>query len=51
MSTELVISEVERNDAYKLGKVLSESGFFQDARGAAQAFAKILAGRELEIAV
>lgn len=49
MSTTLVISEVERNDAYKLGKVLSESGFFQDARGAAQAFAKILAGRELGI--
>jgi hypothetical protein len=30
-----------------VGKVLAESGFFQDSRGAAQAVAKILAGAEL----
>ncbi len=34
-------------DTMQLGKVLAESGFFSDARGAAQAVVKVLAGREL----
>lgn len=34
-------------DTLTLGKVLAESGMFQDARGAAQAVAKIMAGAEL----
>ena len=35
------------DDTLRLGKVLAESGFFADARQAAQAVAKILAGREM----
>lgn len=35
------------NDTLSLGKVLAESGMFKDARTAAQAVVKILAGREL----
>jgi hypothetical protein len=35
------------NQVLTLGQVLAESGFFADARGAAQAVTKILAGREL----
>lgn len=34
-------------DVMTLGEVLAKSGFFQDARGAAQAVVKVLAGREL----
>ena len=34
-------------DVMTLGDVLARSGFFQDARGAAQAVVKVLAGREL----
>lgn len=34
-------------DTINLGKILAESGFFQDTRGTAQAVAKILAGREM----
>lgn len=34
-------------DVMTLGDVLAKSGFFQDARGAAQAVVKVLAGREL----
>lgn len=33
----------------ELGDVLSKSGYFQDAKGAAQAIVKVLAGRELGI--
>lgn len=33
----------------QLGDVLSKSGYFQDAKGAAQAIVKVLAGRELGI--
>lgn len=36
-------------DTMTLGKVLSQSGYFQDAREAAQAIVKVLAGRELGI--
>lgn len=35
------------NDPLALGKVLAESGFFQDSRGAAQAAVKVMAGAEL----
>ncbi len=34
-------------DTMTLGKVLAESGFFQDSRQASQAVVKVLAGREL----
>lgn len=36
-------------DVMALGKVLSQSGYFQDAKEAAQAAVKVLAGRELGI--
>jgi hypothetical protein len=36
-------------DTMTLGKVLAQSGYFQDARDAAQAIVKVLAGRELGI--
>ena len=36
-------------DTMQLGKVLAESGFFQDSRSSAQAVVKVLAGRELGI--
>lgn len=34
-------------DVYRLGDVFARSGYFQDARDAAQAIVKIMAGREL----
>ncbi|HKS27107.1 MAG TPA: hypothetical protein VJS44_04780 [Pyrinomonadaceae bacterium] len=34
-------------NVFEVGRVLAESGFFQDSKGASQAIAKILAGREL----
>jgi hypothetical protein len=37
----------EEQDVFELGKVFAASGYFQDAREAAQATVKILAGREL----
>lgn len=36
-------------DTLTLGKMLAQSGYFQDARDAAQAIVKVLAGRELGI--
>lgn len=36
-------------DTMTLGKMLAQSGYFQDAREAAQAIVKVLAGRELGI--
>lgn len=36
-------------DTMQLGKVLAASGYFQDAKDAAQAIVKVLAGRELGI--
>lgn len=36
-------------DTMQLGEVLAQSGYFQDAKGAAQAIVKVLAGRELGI--
>ena len=38
---------VPLEDTMRLGKVISSSGFFQDARQEAQAVVKVLAGREL----
>jgi len=38
---------VQLNDTMQLGKILAESGFFQDSRSASQAVVKVLAGREL----
>lgn len=35
------------NDPLTIGKVLADSGFFQDSRGAAQAAVKVMAGAEL----
>lgn len=37
------------NDAMSIGQVLAKSGFFSDAREAAQAVTKVLAGQELGI--
>jgi hypothetical protein len=39
--------EEHEHDVFALGKVFASSGYFQDARDAAQATVKILAGREL----
>mgnify|MGYP000846393140 CR=1 FL=1 len=36
-------------ETMQLGKVLAESGFFQDSRSASQAVVKVIAGRELGI--
>lgn len=47
---ELAVRKVEAlnlDDTMRLGDVLSKSGFFADAKGAAQAVAKIMMGREL----
>ena len=38
---------VDDLDTMTLGTVLARSGYFQDARDAAQAVVKVLAGREL----
>lgn len=46
-TTALVI--VPLNDTLELGKVLAQSGFFEDSRQASQAVVKILAGREIGI--
>lgn len=45
MSKELTIRN--EMDVMSLGEVLAQSGYFQDARGAAQAVVKILAGQEI----
>lgn len=53
MTTELAIRNADAplpmtlSETLTLGDVLAKSGFFKDARSAAQAVAKILAGREL----
>jgi hypothetical protein len=39
--------EEHEHDVFALGRVFASSGYFQDARDAAQATVKILAGREL----
>lgn len=39
----------EAPDIFQTGEMLARSGYFQDARDAAQTFVKILAGRELGI--
>jgi hypothetical protein len=48
-SQEEIMNEIvrEEQDVFSLGKVFAASGYFQDARDAAQATVKILAGREL----
>lgn len=46
MSTTLVRT-AGSDHAITVGKVLAESGFFQDSRGAAQAAVKVMAGAEL----
>lgn len=48
MSDELaVIPKYQAPDVMTLGTVLAKSGYFQDARDAAQAVVKVLAGQEL----
>lgn len=49
MSTDLALRPAAEGDLdlMTLGKVLSSSGYFSDARDAAQAAVKVLAGREL----
>lgn len=52
MTTDLATRNEMRltlSETLTLGETLSQSGFFQDSRGAAQAVTKILAGRELGI--
>lgn len=46
---ELIRYEDPGMDTMRLGEVLAKSGYFQDARDAAQAVVKVLAGRELGI--
>lgn len=43
----LAIRQPSDIDTMTLGQILSESGYFSDARSAAQAIVKVLAGREL----
>jgi hypothetical protein len=43
----LVVQEMSLSDTMTLGETLAESGFFADAKQAAQAVVKVLAGREL----
>jgi len=45
----MVAQQVDGMTLMQLGEVLSKSGYFQDAKGAAQAIVKVLAGRELGI--
>jgi hypothetical protein len=47
MSNELVRMDHNLDEIMKLGATLSQSGYFQDAKDAAQAVVKVLAGREL----
>jgi hypothetical protein len=53
VSTELVVRQPYQpqslDDVEKLGKAMAASGFFKDARQAAQAVVKVLAGQELGI--
>ena len=45
--TAVVAAQAAEVDLFRLGDVLSQSGYFADARQAAQAIVKVLAGREL----
>ena len=48
MSNELTtVAPAAEVDLFRLGEVLAQSGYFQDARQAAQAIVKVMAGREL----
>jgi hypothetical protein len=42
-----ILMEEHEHDVFALGRVFASSGYFQDAREAAQATVKILAGKEL----
>ena len=46
-NTAIVAAQAAEVDLFRLGDVLSQSGYFADARQAAQAIVKVLAGREL----
>ena len=46
MSTAITIKD-QSMDIMKLGEILTQSGYFQDARQAAQAIVKVLAGQEI----
>ena len=46
MSTAITIKD-QNMDIMKLGEILTQSGYFQDARQAAQAIVKVLAGQEI----
>lgn len=47
MTDRALALKVDDLDTMTLGKVLAQSGYFQDARDAAQCIVKVLAGREL----
>ena len=50
MANELIVREQENMDVFRLGEVMSKSGFFPSAKDATKAVVKILAGREMGIA-
>ena len=45
--TETALTTINLKDTMTLGETLAKSGYFSDAKGAAQAVVKVLAGREL----
>ena len=47
MTNTIVVQEMGLSETMELGKILAQSGYFQDSKDAAQAIVKILAGREL----
>lgn len=49
MTTDIIPANASGLDVMSLGKVLAQSGYFQDAKDMAQAVVKILAGQELGI--
>lgn len=49
MNSKAITIKNQQLDVMSLSKSLAESGYFQDARGAAQAVVKVLAGQELGI--
>jgi hypothetical protein len=47
METQLTLTQEQFSTTMALGEVLSKSGFFSDTKQAAQAFVKVIAGREI----
>lgn len=49
MTTDIIKAPTPPMDIMTMGQMLSQSGYFQDARDAAQAVVKVLAGQEMNI--